>query len=343
MEAPLLKYNHIATDDTLRETIPHGSGKYPFSYYPEDVWAFDFHLVDWHWHHEVEFVTVKEGDLLCLIGEERIELSGGCGLFVNSGVLHRYEAVKGNVFTPNIVFSPVLLAAEESLIYEKYVLPVITSAIPYQIFSPKVEWQNHILEILSGVYGLQENGKCDRRWEERKGGDLRKGSQNDYLWGNSEESGLQENYTGNAREKELRTVRLLMQAWEILYEHWDMSPADSGIRHADHRMAKLQIMMQYVHDHYAEQITLEEIAAAASVSKSNALNIFQSGIHISPVSYLIQYRLKCASGLLYTTEKSITAIAEETGFSNAGYFCRKFKEHYHMTPDTYRKKRRGNL
>ncbi len=54
-------------------------------------------------------------------------MSGGYGLFVNSGVLHRYEAHKGNVLTPNIVFLPVLLAAEESLIYEKYVLPVITT------------------------------------------------------------------------------------------------------------------------------------------------------------------------------------------------------------------------
>lgn len=343
MEMPFLKYNHIATDDTLRETQPHGSGKYPFAYYPEDVWAFDFHLVDWHWHHEVEFLTVKEGELFCLIGEERIELPGGCGLFVNSGVLHRYEAVNGNVFTPNIVFSPVLLAAEESLIYEKYVLPVITSAIPYQIFSPKIGWQNHILEILSGIYDLQEDAEIDGPLESSMGDDPWDGSEDNNLWEGGKVGSLWKSSEGYAVGNELRTVRLLLEMWEILFEHWDMSPADSGIRHADHRMAKLRIMMQYVHDHYAEQITLEEIAAAASVSKSSALNIFQSGIHISPISYLIQYRLKCASGLLYTTEKSVSAIAEETGFSNAGYFCRKFKEQYHMTPNTYKKKGYGNL
>lgn len=325
MAMPFHEYYHVATDDTLRETISHGDAGYPFAYYLEDVWQFDFRRIDWHWHHEVEFVTVREGELFCLIGEEKIELPGGYGLFVNSGVLHRYEAVKGNVLTPNIVFSPVLLAAEESLIYEKYVLPVITSAVPYLIFSPQIKWQNEILEILAAVYSLQESDISGDSRESGAGNDL-------------QGSGV-ENAIGN----ELRTVQLLLKMWEIMFEHWDMSFTDSGIRHADHRMAKLQIMMQYIHDHYDEQITLEAIAAAASISKSSALNIFQTGIHISPVSYLIQYRLKCASKLLYTTEKSVSAIAEETGFSSAGYFCRKFREHYHMSPNAYRKKRSENL
>lgn len=43
-------------------------------------------------------------------------------------------------------------------------------------------------------------------------------------------------------------------------------------------------MMQYIHDHYMEEITLEMIAASASISKSGALHIFQSGIHSSPAA-----------------------------------------------------------
>ena len=33
----------IHTDDTLRETVVHGSQAYPFAYYPENIWEFDFH------------------------------------------------------------------------------------------------------------------------------------------------------------------------------------------------------------------------------------------------------------------------------------------------------------
>ena len=71
-------------------------------------------------------------------------------------------------------------------------------------------------------------------------------------------------------------------------------------------------MMLYIHDHYMEEITLETIAASASISKSGALHIFQTGIHCSPVAYLIQYRLAQAAEQLYITQKSVSSIAEET-------------------------------
>ena len=125
----------ITTDETLRETIQHGNNRYPFAYYPDNIWKFDFHRIDWHWHHELEFLYTAEGTALCLIGTSKIELHKGCGIFINSGVLHRFEA-QSSTFAPNIVFSPTLLAPENSLIYEKYILPVISSSVPYQVFSP---------------------------------------------------------------------------------------------------------------------------------------------------------------------------------------------------------------
>ena len=82
----------ITTDETLRETIQHGSNRYPFAYYPDNIWKYDFHRIDWHWHHELEFLYVAEGTALCLIGTSKIELHQGSGIFINSGVLHRFEA-----------------------------------------------------------------------------------------------------------------------------------------------------------------------------------------------------------------------------------------------------------
>lgn len=130
-----MDYFKITTDETLRETVQHGSERYPFAYYPEDIWQFDFHRIDWHWHHELEFLYVAEGTAICFIGTSKVELHKGCGIFINSGVLHCFEA-RSSTFTPNIVFSPTLLASENSLIYEKYILPVINSAVEYQIFDP---------------------------------------------------------------------------------------------------------------------------------------------------------------------------------------------------------------
>lgn len=288
----------IATDETLRETIRHGDSKYPFAYYPENIWQFDFHRIDWHWHHELEFLLVAEGTAFCSAGPDRIELRKGCGIFINSGILHRFEA-QCSTFTPNIVFSPGLLAPEESLIYEKYVSPVINASVPYKIFSPCTMWENDVLQLLSQIFDLQETEP----------------------------------------DNELHTMQLLFQMWSILVKNLGLNAASDSMRRLNHRQARLQAMMQYIHDHYMEEITLEMIAAAASISKSGALHIFQSGIRISPVAYLIQYRLAQAAEQLHTTQKPVSSIAQESGFASSGYFCRKFRQHYHMSPNEYRQRK----
>lgn len=76
-----MKPCQITTDDTLRETALHGSPTYPFAYYPENIWQFDFHRIDWHWHHELEFLLLREGSALCLAGAEKIALPEGCAIF----------------------------------------------------------------------------------------------------------------------------------------------------------------------------------------------------------------------------------------------------------------------
>ena len=119
-----IKKDRIITDETLRETASHGSEEYPFCYYYEDIRDFDFHCIDWHWHPEVEFVYVQHGKADFLVGGNRYVLSSGDGIFINSQVIHRFEA-EDSAIIPNIVFSPVLLAPQGSLIYSRYIRPII--------------------------------------------------------------------------------------------------------------------------------------------------------------------------------------------------------------------------
>lgn len=289
----------ITTDDTLRETARHGSDRYPFQYYLEDIWAFDFHRIDWHWHHELEMVYVREGAARCSVGTELIELSAGSGLFINTGVLHRFEA-SGSTILPNIVFSPALLAPEDSLLYDKYLRPVMESAASCQILTPDVPWQNDALRLLREVFSAQDDRDTS----------------------------------------ELATVSHLMALWQTLYEHMALAQgAASSARGLNYRQARLRLMMQFIQEQYGGKIALREIAASASVGESTASHIFQSGIHMSPVAYLIQYRLSQAAKRLGSTQATVASIAEEAGFSNAGYFCRKSRQIYRMTPNEYRRMR----
>ena len=283
-------------DECFLERIQHGEADYPFRFYKEDVWEFDFHCIDWHWHPEVEIVYAEKGDIECFVGTEQFTLTQGCGLFVNSGVLHRYEA-RESVFMPNIVFAPELLGATSGRIYQKYIAPIAESALSYLLFCPSFSWQQEFLQRLLHLFRLQE----------------------------------QEN-------TEMQTVSSLLGLWRQIVVHSQPlcgQAADKG------RRAQLQVMMQFIHANYKRQIALKDIAECVHISESRALQLFRQGIRLSPVAYLIQYRLKRAADLLAGTDKAVAAIAFETGFSDAGYFCRTFRKHYHQTAAEYRRKIRS--
>lgn len=295
-------YPKILTDETLRETVSHGNEEYPFCYYLEDIFLFDFHCIDWHWHPELEFVYVKEGSATLLIGNSRYILTEGNGVFINTQIIHRFET-GAHTIIPNIVFSPALLASENTLIYKKYVLPILRSSLDCQLLSPDIPWQKTALNALLSVFALQESEHPD----------------------------------------ELQTLRLLLRLWNELYEHLPVDEAAPVSKSDAYARAQLQIMMQYIHTHYPHRISLDDLAQTVTLSKSSVLHIFNRYLHTSPVSYLIHYRLKCAAKLLVTTESSISSIAQSTGFENTGYFCRKFKKGFHVTPSEYRKAQKEML
>lgn len=54
--------------------------------------------------------------------------------------------------------------------------------------------------------------------------------------------------------------------------------------------------------------------------------------------YLNAYRLNTAAELLRTTDDTVLAVAEQTGFKNLSYFNRAFKTHYGLTPKEYRRR-----
>ena len=290
-----IKKDRIITDETLRETASHGSEEYPFSYYYEDIWDFDFHCIDWHWHPEVEFVYVQHGKADFLVGGNRYVLSSGDGIFINSQVIHRFEA-KDSAIIPNIVFSPVLLAPQGSLIYSRYIRPIIESTTECVIFSDEETEHHSIIETMRSVFAVQGSGTAS----------------------------------------EMETVELLLKLWRLLYESIQITDCGPVSGHSAQTQAKLQIMMQYIHDNYSSRITLDDIARTVLVSKSTVLNIFRTYLHTSPINYVVEYRLKRASKLLVDTENSVCAIAHETGFENIGYFCRRFKTLYGVTPIYYR-------
>ena len=142
---------------------------------------------------------------------------------------------------------------------------------------------------------------------------------------------------GNKREA-FRIRNILSEIWLFLLDL--IQETDQQLRTVSVYNERIMQMMSYIQEHYAEKLTLEKIASAASLSKRECLRTFQNSIHESPFEYLLDYRVKMAQRLLTaaeTAEVSITEIALQTGFSGSAYFGKIFKRVTGMTPGAYRR------
>ncbi len=295
-------YSRITTDENLMETVRHGSSSYPFHFYYENLALFDFNCIEWHWHTELEFVYIESGTVTFWVGEKQFVLSEGNGVFINSKILHRLYS-PAEAIIPNFLCMPSFIAPQDSLIYQKYVLPVISSSLDFQIFHRENNWQAKILSDIRQIIAAQTFFPS----------------------------------------RELATASLLQMLWLKLYENADFSHVPKRTDAPASSQARLQLIMQYIHQNYSQDILLDELAACAGVSKSTVLNLFHRYLHITPIDYLINYRLNEAALLISKTEKKIAAISDETGFHSTDYFCRIFKKRYQMTPTEYRKKKASVL
>lgn len=95
-------------------------------------------------------------------------------------------------------------------------------------------------------------------------------------------------------------------------------------------------VLQYVAQHFKEDLTLETTAHALGISNSHLSHIFSQQLHVNFRRYLNVIRIEHACLLLQDPEMSIARIAEECGYSCSRTFHRAFMEEYKMKPNEYR-------
>ena len=99
-------------------------------------------------------------------------------------------------------------------------------------------------------------------------------------------------------------------------------------------------IVEYIEHNISEPITLDTLADAVHFDKSYLTVKFKEIYGLSPMRYVAHTRLERAKALLSSTDKSVTEVAHETGFSSIHYFSRHFKAKVGFTPGEYRGGRR---
>ena len=94
--------------------------------------------------------------------------------------------------------------------------------------------------------------------------------------------------------------------------------------------------LQYLGDHYQEDISLEAVAEAAGVSPGHLSHLFSDEIGINYSSYLAKYRIETAKKLLQTRDISVNELSQMVGFNSPGYFRKVFKKWAGCTVNEFR-------
>ena len=87
---------------------------------------------------------------------------------------------------------------------------------------------------------------------------------------------------------------------------------------------------------YAEPIGVEEMAAAAGLSRAHFSREFRRAFGESPHGYLLTRRLERAAALLRNTDRSVAEICLDVGLTSVGSFTTSFKRTFGTTPTAYR-------
>lgn len=96
-------------------------------------------------------------------------------------------------------------------------------------------------------------------------------------------------------------------------------------------------VLDFIHVHYQEPITLEDMISVLHISKFYFLKVFKYYLGVSPYDYLLHYRITQAKILLRQTQDSVGEIGLSVGFNSESHFIKQFKKIVHITPLAYRK------
>ena len=97
----------------------------------------------------------------------------------------------------------------------------------------------------------------------------------------------------------------------------------------------LRLVLDYIQEHLAEDISLETLAGVAGLSPFHFARLFKRSVGTAPHQYLIRRRVERAKELLLTTNTEIAEIASQVGFCDQSHLTSHFKRTYGIAPGAF--------
>lgn len=291
-------------DQTLKENVTHGTPQKPITGIHFEAGANTNYpngfFVERHWHHYIEILIITRGHYEFEINLETQVLQAGDICIVNSEELHQITGLELDAVHDVVLFDPNILDFSYMDEWEtKTIAPLLKRTLLFpHIITPKQHGYAKLRHCVERL--IQTAITTPANW---------------YV------------------QCKLLLLEFLCHTQDNgLFVVADAVQSVSDMQKIDH----YKTIISYIKTNYAQPITLQQLADTVSCSSQYLCRFFKEIAHVSPIQYLIHYRIEQACSLLEHTSLSIMDIALDCGFDNISYFIRKFKELKGCTPKTYR-------
>lgn len=295
-----LKATQTIVDGSLRETKVHGTEGFPLGVYLDDFADFENGYICWHWHEEVQVTMIIEGEFTCQVETYEMRLREGDIAFINSGLMHQIRPCRlaQGKLYSFIWRGELIGGTRTSDIYKECIAPVLNANLPCIRWGSDSSEYDEMMSALKKIVSLYEE----------------------------KESAYQ-----------LKIASLLSQLWFRVFEQ--VPEGDAAAKSETERdKQRVKAAIQYMQENYQEQLKLDRIAEAAYISRSELCRSFQRTLNMTPMEFLIQYRIRQSTVLLKNRDLRILDIAEMTGFCSPSHFGSYFHKYMGCTPREYRRK-----
>ena len=288
----------IYIEKNQKEIKEHGSFAFPVNVSIENIQSYEQSSFLWHWHPEIELTWIVSGEMEYHVNDRQYILKEGEGLFGNSNTLHSGYMKDGKECTYlSVTFHPrFLYGYENSILQTKYV----------DYITENEEWAS--LHLEKNIIWHQEI----LYWVKM-------------IYEMSQEPPV---------DFELQVHMQLLQIWQKLYQYFASLPERE--KKPQLYLQRLRDIVSYIQEHYAEEISLEEVAEQVNICKSECCRFFKKHMNMTIFDYILFLRIQKSLPLLKSGE-SVTEVAGRVGFSSPAYYGQIFKRYMKCTPREYKK------
>ena len=135
----------------------------------------------------------------------------------------------------------------------------------------------------------------------------------------------------------LESEGIILQMFARILRHFSVRTLPEQTGQPLSSRERFREIIAYINNHYAEPLTLAEIAEHTGLTREYFCRFFKRNMGISFLEYVNEVRLSHIYHDLFHTDQSISRLMENNGFTNQKLFNQSFKKRYGRTPSQVRK------